>query len=231
MPKVYRQGTSDENVIKEILEKKAYRKKKIGFDVSPDDVWLDGGAQIGVFAEYAAIKGCKKVVCYEPEESNFKLLQTNCQDLQLKYGSEFILKNRAIENKSGEGFLTVAPNTWRHSLQTHYKKPLPKQKVVCDSFSGILKSNTDINAVKLDIEGSELEILHSRQDFSGVRKLVFEYSFTKNRDMIYFFECVSNLESSGFNVHFPPSYKNQKHNGTSNQWGGFVDDIVFCTRK
>lgn len=231
MPKVYRQGTSDEKVIKEILEKKAYKKKKIGFDAGPEDVWLDGGAQIGIFAEYAAMKGCRKVVCYEPEESNFKLLRENCEDITKRFGCEFVLNNRAIENRAGESHLTIAPNTWRHSLKTHYKKPLPKQKVICDSFSEILKSNPDVNAVKLDIEGSELELLHERQFLSNVNKLVFEYSFTKNRSMTYFFECVSCLESSGFNVFFPPSYLNQHHQGKPNLWGGFIDDIIFCKRK
>ena len=77
MPLHYRKNTTDEKVIIEILDKKAYKKKKIGFDVEPGDVWLDGGAQIGIFAEYAAINGCKKIYCYEPEQSNYELLGKN----------------------------------------------------------------------------------------------------------------------------------------------------------
>ena len=73
MPKYYRENTTDEKVIKEILVNKAYKKKKIGFDVEPGDIWLDGGSQIGVFAEYAAVNGCKKIYCYEPENANFHL--------------------------------------------------------------------------------------------------------------------------------------------------------------
>ena len=40
---VFRKNTSDENVIKEILQNKAYSKKKIDFKIEPDDIWLDGG--------------------------------------------------------------------------------------------------------------------------------------------------------------------------------------------
>ena len=69
---VFRKNTSDENVIKEILEKKAYSKKKIDFKIESDDVWLDGGSHIGVFGLYAAQNGAKKVYCYEPETENYK---------------------------------------------------------------------------------------------------------------------------------------------------------------
>jgi FkbM family methyltransferase len=230
MPKVYRKGTTDEKVIREILQKNAYRKKKIGFDVGPNDVWLDGGAQIGIFAEYAAAKKAKKVFCFEPEKDNFELLKTNCNHLSENSSTEFVLQNKAIQNKAGKAFLNIAPNTWRHAIDTHYKKELPKQEIECVSFSEVISSNPEINSVKLDIEGSELEILHSRQDFGNVRKLVFEYSFTKKRSMIYFFECVSMLESAGFKVFYPPSYKRQRHNGVPNLWGGFIDDVVFCLR-
>ena len=34
----YRKGTTDENIIKEILHKQAYRKKKLDFKIEKDDV-------------------------------------------------------------------------------------------------------------------------------------------------------------------------------------------------
>ena len=74
---IYRKNTTDENVIKEILVKKAYGKKKIDFKIENDDVWLDGGSHIGVFGLYAAQHGAKKVYCYEPETENYKILQEN----------------------------------------------------------------------------------------------------------------------------------------------------------
>jgi len=58
---IYRKNTTDENVIKEIITKEAYRKKKLNFAVESNDVWLDGGEHIGVFGLYAATKGANKV--------------------------------------------------------------------------------------------------------------------------------------------------------------------------
>ena len=80
------------------------------------------------------------------------------------------------------------------------------------------------------IEGSELEILLNEHDFSRIKKMVFEYSFTKDRRMDKFFECAEMLEKY-FYVDIQKSYYNQKHQGESGLWGGFVDSIIFCKAK
>ena len=230
MPKYYRENTTDEKVIKEILVNKAYKKKKINFDVEPEDIWLDGGAQIGVFAEYAAMNGCKKIYCFEPEESNYNLLDKNTNWLVSFYGMEVVLNKKAISQEGGKAELHIAPNTWRHAINTHYKKKLEKQEITCVKFDEILENHKDINAIKLDIEGSELEILAKEHDYSNINKMAFEYSFTKNRDMNYFFDCVDILKKH-FEVDIQPSYYNQKHKGQANVWGGFIDQVIFCKKK
>ena len=123
----------------------------------------------------------------------------------------------------------IAPNTWRHAINTHYKKELPKQKITCEKFDDIIEQHKDINAVKLDIEGSELEILKEDHDYRNINKLVFEYSFTKNRDMDYFFDCVETLKKH-FKVDIQNSYYNQKYQGKKGYWGGFIDQVIFCKK-
>ena len=151
---VFRKNTSDENVIKEILEKKAYSKKKIDFKIEPDDVWLDGGSHIGVFGLYAAQNGAKKVYCYEPETENYKILQENIRHIGTEYSTNLESFQYAINQTGGTHSFTIAPNTWRHSLVTHYKKKLPTIEINCMSFDEILERHRDINCIKLDIEGS-----------------------------------------------------------------------------
>jgi len=229
MPFMYRENTTDEKVIDEILNRKAYKKKNIGFDVEPGDVWLDGGAQIGIFAEYAAIKGCGKIYCYEPEESNYGLLQKNTNFLRNKYGVVINNEKKAITQLPGKAILHIAPNTWRHAINTHYKKKLKKQSINCVAFDDVLKIHKDINAIKLDIEGSELEILANEHDFSNIKKLVFEYSFTKNRDMDDFFYCIDLLKKH-FEIKIQNSFYNQKYKDKKGFWGGFIDQIIFCKK-
>lgn len=86
---VYRVNTSDIKAIREACgnidlpeEKKrssSYMRqvKEPIFMVSPDDVWLDCGAQIGSFSLRAIKNGAKRVVSVEPEHENFDILKEN----------------------------------------------------------------------------------------------------------------------------------------------------------
>mgnify|MGYP001205732651 CR=1 FL=1 len=223
----YRKNTTDENVIKEIIYKQAYRKRKIDFKIEPNDVWLDGGAHIGVFGLYAAQNGAKKVYCYEPEPENFGILKKNADIINTQFSTNIETHNFAINQTGGVGQFTIAPNTWRHSLMTHYKKKLPTMNIECKKIDDVLQQHKDINCIKLDIEGSEIEILKNEHDFSNINKLVFEYSFTKNRKMKDFFECADKL-AKHFKVDIQNSFHNQKHQGVEGLWGGFIDSIIFC---
>ena len=226
---IYRKNTTDEKIIQEILVKQSYRKKKINFKVDSDDIWLDGGSHIGIFSLYATKNKAKKIYCYEPEPKNYEILTKNVAMLNSKHETELQCFNYAVNQTGGTHNFTIAPNTWRHSLMTHYKKELPVVSVNCMSLDEILSKHKDINCIK-DIEGSELEILQNEHNFQNIRKLVFEYSFTKNRKMSDFFDCAKKL-SKYFYVDIQKSYYNQKHQGKSGYWGGFVDTVIFCLKK
>lgn len=211
----HREGTTDEKVIEEIFEKKAYRKPSIGFDVEPLDVWLDLGAQIGCFSVWAADRGAKHIYAYEPEPSNFALLKVNTKELP---ATAF---NKAVCLKDGKTNFYLAPNTWRHSMERNYKKEQEKIQIDCLDVRKLI-ANEEINAVKMDIEGAEIEILESVDNWHKVRKLVFEYSFTKAKDMKRFFRIAEKLRNHFQIVSYPPSY----HKLT--EWKGYVDAVIFC---
>src|SRR5690349_1246697 len=72
----YRPGSSDEDVLKEVIDRHAYRRKKDGFEVELGERWLDLGANIGAFALYCRLHGAR-AVCYEPEPDCFSILEKN----------------------------------------------------------------------------------------------------------------------------------------------------------
>jgi hypothetical protein len=64
-----------------------------------------------------------------------------------------------------------------------------------------------VTFVKLDCEGSEIEILLSSQASEGtswldVTHLVVEWSFTKERRVAVFHQMISNLKNAGFEVSY-----------------------------
>ena len=109
-----------------------------------------------------------------------------------------------------------------------YKRGATSIAVEVRAIDDLLKEHPDIDCVKMDIEGAEVEILEKKKEWKGIRKLVFEYSFTLERDMAKFFRIVETLKQSFEVVKYPKSYHNQKHNGIAGLWGGFIDDIIFA---
>jgi len=149
---------------------------------------LDIGAHIGVFSRYALSVGCEKVIAYEPEPENLKLLkrnleqrnidnlENNCQVVEIHdcvAHGDATTKKLVHARTRNDGTL----NTWRHSLEDYsqyvdkagMKLPSKAQETVLTrsqvstvpffGFGGALQPR--ITFVKLDCEGAEIDILLS----------------------------------------------------------------------
>lgn len=169
-----RNKTSDEKAFQEVVVKQAYKRKY--FKPEPEDHWLDLGANIGAFSCWVLATGAK-CISIEAEEENASLAEHN---LRLN-GHSAKVKQMAVTHDMDER--EFAPfylsNTeyaqWRHSLSNINGNRKNARNVKLVRFSELLEPA--INAVKMDIEGAEIEILERVMDFRNVRKLVFEYHF------------------------------------------------------
>ena len=94
----------------------------------------------------------------------------------------------------------------------------------------IKKNNIDFIIFGGDITKNHKDFYIFDKYFANINKLVFEYSFTKDRNMDNFFRRADIL-SKHFHVDIQKSYYNQKHQGKEGFWGGFIDSIVYCVRK
>lgn len=194
-----RPDTTDETVIGEVVMRQVYRKP--GFlEVEAGDRWLDLGGNIGTFAVWAASGGAQ-VRSYEPEPSNYALLAANA-DLN-GYAEAITTRCAAVvAGASGRRLLYLCgggTNNYRHTL-THIRgrQALP---VECLSLPDLLDGWP--NAVKLDIEGSELPMFQQRHGWPGIRKMVFEYHLDRDRRLARFQERMDGLRAAGFEVLHP----------------------------
>lgn len=160
-----RPDTSDMKTIIEVIEKRDYERKY--FKPEAGEVWADLGGCIGAFSAcYAPV--VKKIYVYEPSPASFALLSDNVAQFDNVFPIQLAVSNKADEIS----FFERPKQNWRNSTRKLFKDSV-ETKVACISAADLPK---DVTAVKIDVEGSELEILETL-NLSQLNKLVMEWSF------------------------------------------------------
>ncbi|NBW11986.1 MAG: FkbM family methyltransferase [Caulobacteraceae bacterium] len=183
-----RPETTDKTAAIEVIKAHVYDRGSV--TIEPSDVWLDAGSYIGSFSLLAASKGAS-VVAVEPHPDNIAMLKQNVS------GRNVEVIEAAVAVAGGEAALFVCngdKNKYRHTLATIRGRESIRVRVM--PIQPLLDR---VNAVKLDIEGSEIEVLEVC-DFSAVRKLVFEYHFDRCRSIPRFLAICERLRGIGFTV-------------------------------
>lgn len=197
-----RAGTSDERVVREVVEKDCYQHRD--FKIEAGETWIDLGGNIGAFAVLAASRGAS-VVSYEPDPSNADMLKTNMR----KNGFDPVVYHAAVVHDDTPGVtLNLWPDgqSWRNSVVRAKRGSIPIT-VFAHNFFNIAMPN---DCVKMDIEGSEIAILeHWPEDFR-VRKLIGEYSFDVDDSVPRMLACMDRLKKVFRTVHYRPSLHKMK---------------------
>jgi len=209
-----RPDTTDIKVIDEVINRNTYQKKNLDFLIHSGQTWLDLGANIGTFAVLALALGADKVICYEPEPENFQMLKENLK-LNGFPTNRYKLYQQAVATATGKQDLYLCKgnyNKYRHSLiKIRGRETTP---VSVTTMNTVRQKHPAINAVKMDIEGSEIEILENYHDWNGIDLLVFEYSFDVDSSIPRFIAIIKELEKSFTTVHYlkvNPDEANYKH--------------------
>lgn len=192
-----RPQSSDEKVFREVFEKNSYQKRE--FQIEAQEKWLDLGANIGLFSVLAASKGAK-VDCFEPDTGNISQIKKN---LKLN-GIQDVNIHQAcvVHDNREETYFNLWPEgqSWRNSA-VRIKKNCTTIKVPCRNFFDLLEENM---CVKMDIEGSEIEILKGfDKNKKRLKKMVFEWSFDSEPRTQVLCQVVEKLRRQFKKVKYP----------------------------
>jgi FkbM family methyltransferase len=168
-------------------------------------VWLDLGANIGAFALWALDRGVDSVVCYEPEPTNYAMLEMNVADESSnKVAVKTVLVKEGVDVTAGEKNLYM-PNDesrpYRASMLPRQNNGRLVHAVKAKTLANILKCHPTVTSIKMDIEGTEIALLEQDHDWSGITHLVVEYSFDKDPSLARFYAIVRKL-AQHFNVQY-----------------------------
>lgn len=171
----YRPGTTDVNALIEVLDKRAYRRASVGFDVERGEHWLDLGANIGAFALYCKSKGAT-CVSYEPDPECYKVLTKNVPN--------YVDRINAAVSVHSEKTLTLhKPNDPRDQYRGTLLARRNAHAVEVKNVSAIsLFERARYDGAKMDIEGTEHDLL-DLWAMPRAEKLVFEYHLSRDNSL------------------------------------------------
>jgi len=130
------------------------------YEPKSDHVVIDVGAHMGFFTLKIA-KNVKKVVAVEPDPVNFKFLAFNVRLNKLE--DRVVLHNLALGERDGQAFLDRSGYGFgRSKITTEKTDYLTKIKTVDNLISEDGLERVDL--IKIDTEGSELEILEGAKE-------------------------------------------------------------------
>jgi FkbM family methyltransferase len=208
-----RPNTTDEKVVKEVLQQVVYEKPSIGFFIETGETWLDLGSNIGTFSLLALTRGAK-VFAYEPEPENYSL---TCKNVEKNFGqtTSFSAFQQAVHTQDGVANLYLCKgdyNKYRHTLYPKRGRTvLPVSQI---GIKSILQKHKNIENIKMDIEGIEIDLLEhlTLEDYQefNIRKMVIEYSFDIDASIPRFIKIMDCLKKYFPHVHWTKVKENEE---------------------
>tara|TARA_R110000822_G_scaffold301485_1_gene425330 strand:- start:18 stop:713 length:696 start_codon:yes stop_codon:yes gene_type:complete len=162
-----------------------------GPGITPGDIYLDLGANIGMSALRAEKSGASKLYCIEPDPGVYEALEMN-------KGDNWEVFNIAIADYDGNIDIPKWPDWW-----DNVSRP-------CITLENFFNTNNiqHINYMKVDIEGYEIKIMPqiSKAIYNKIDKIFVEYhenvEISKTERNEKRLDFTKSIISKGYNNHF-----------------------------
>lgn len=169
-----------------------------GMDLSGTVV--DAGANVGFFTLLSKEKGAKRVYSIEPDPLPYHYLEKNFSS-----DTSVVLINKAMSSTSNPVMFDICLKNSVASTISKYNIGQEKYSLLVESITiaDILKIEPEINMLKLDIEGAEVEVLESLSNFEKINQLFVEFHDDPK-------PMVSRIIDNGYHVDYRHSDENSK---------------------
>jgi len=145
---------------------------KVYGSIEKGDVVIDVGANIGLYSKYAIDNGASKVICFEPDPDNGEMLKENVKMHSLRGKVKLIKKG--VWSNSGKGeFLSYQSRKGSCCLVDCNHLPVADTAdlytISLTTLDKELINVEQVNVIKMDIEGAEMEALR------GARQTILKH--------------------------------------------------------
>lgn len=144
--------------------------------IAPGSAVIDIGANIGVFALYAAREGAKIILAYEPAEESFDLLLRNIENNNL--GKIIYPYRAAVVGKPSPHVSFPRRSSVFNAIDTQNSGIISDHELVpAITFADLVNNMTESGILKLDCEGGEYDIILNSDDsvFCRINEIRIEY--------------------------------------------------------
>ena len=188
---------SDNEWVLKHLHKEYFVRQTMFFESRRiDPLIIDCGAHVGVSVLYwKSLYPEARVIAFEPDPANFAFLEVNCSTV-----TGIDLHNAAVWISNGIASFTPIGSTLGHMSElTGRQDRLERVMVKTERLGDYLE--TDVDLLKLDIEGAEVDVLADcAEGLANVRNIFVEFhSFIDRPQRLA--TLVSILEQCGFRLH------------------------------
>jgi len=184
-------------ITEEVFVKKVYTPS--GFEIHPNDVVVDIGANVGVFSLFAACRTRNAIYAFEPFPESVEFLRKNIRANAI---SNITVDCCAVSNKNATEKLYLTEITGGHLLFDHNIRGVLGSyiEVPAKTLERAMKDQSieHVDFLKLDCEGAEGQILEaaSRACLETIDRIAME--FHDNVSLLNHVQIGQLLEDAGF---------------------------------
>jgi FkbM family methyltransferase len=176
--------------------------ERMGCFIKEGDVVLDLGANIGIFAHRAEIRGASKVISFEPMTPTFNCLIKNIGPKTTVYKNAVGSENKFVDFRIHTDFTHIGGGTSdSQDLLLAGRSIIHSERAyminINDVFEGI---GTKVDFLKVDIEGGEVDVFNSIKDehLSSLRCLSAEFHKSYDEFDLFQTNFANRMSNLGF---------------------------------